>query len=161
MTVQAIWWAQNQGLLTQIKNYEPREILTHCYGHALELAVGDTVKGVKFLGNTLDTTYEISKLTKFSPKRDALFNKLKTTKAPDSPGFRTLCPTRWTVRVACLESILENWDVLRELQSQSLATKLDPEVKSRITGVRYQIETFDVYFGVQLGNLVLRLVLIL
>lgn len=144
------------GVATQIKNYEPRGILTHCYGHALQLAVGDTVKGIKLLGNTLDTTYEISKLLKFSPKRDALFDKLKTTIAPDSPGFRTLCPTRWTVRAACLESVLENWDVLRELWSQSLETKLDPEVKSRITGVRYQMETFDFYFGVQLGNLVLR-----
>ena len=108
------------------------------------------------MGKTLDTTYEISKLLKFSPKRDALFDKLKTTRAPDSPGSRTVCPTRWTVRAACLESVLENWDVLRELWSQSLETKLDPEVKSLITGVRYQMETFDFYFGVQLGNLVLR-----
>ena len=81
---------------------------------------------------------------------------MKTTIAPDSPGFRTLCPTRWTVRAACLESVLENWDVLRELWSQSLETKLDPEVKSRITGVKYHMETFDFYFDVQLGNLVLR-----
>ena len=75
---------------------------------------------------------------------------------PDSPGFRILYPTRWTARAACVESILENWDVLRELCSQSLETKLDPEVKSRITGARYQMETFDFYFGVQLSNLVLR-----
>ena len=54
---------------TQIKNYEPRGILTQCYGYALQLAVGDTVKGIKLLGNTLDTTCEISKLLKFSPKR--------------------------------------------------------------------------------------------
>ena len=96
------------GVATQIKNYEPRAFLTHCYGYALQLAVGDTVKGIKLLGNTLDTTYEISKLLKFSPKRGALFDKLKTTIAPDSPGFRTLCPTRWTVRAACLKSVLEN-----------------------------------------------------
>ena len=123
---------------------------------AAQLAVGDNVKRIKLLGNTLDTTYEISKLLKFSPKRDVLFDKLKTTIAPDSPSCRTLCPTRWTVRGACLESVLENWDVLRELWSQSLETKLDPEVKSRITGGRYQKETFGFYFGVQLGNLALR-----
>ena len=79
---------------TQIKNYEPRGILTHCYEQAPQLAIGDTVKGIKLLGNTLDSTYEISKLLKFSPRRDALFDKLKTTIAPDSPGFRTLCTTR-------------------------------------------------------------------
>ena len=81
---------------------------------------------------------------------------MKTTIAPDSARFQTLCPARWTVRAACLESVLENWDVLRELWSQSLEIKLDPEVKPRITGVSYQMETFDFYFGVQLGNLVLR-----
>ena len=80
---------------------------------------------------------------------------MKTTIAPDSPGFRTLCPTRWTVCAVCLESVLDNLDVLRELWS-SLETNLDPEVKPRITGVRYQMETFDFHFGVQLGNLVLR-----
>ena len=144
------------GVATQIKKDEPRAILTHCYGHALQLAVGDTVKGIKLLGNTLDTTYEISKLLKFSPKRNALFDKLKATIAPNVPGFRTLCPTRWTVRAACLESVLENWDVLRELWSESLETKLDTEVKSRIIGVRHQMETFDYFFGVQLSNLVLR-----
>ena len=144
------------GVATQIKNDEPRAILTHCYGHVLQLAVGDTVKEIKLLGNTLDTTYEISKLLKFSPKRDALFDTLKITIAPDCPGFRTLCPTRWTVRAACLQSVLENWEVLRESWTESLETKLDPEVKSRITGVRYQMETFDYFYGVQLGNLVLR-----
>ena len=96
------------GVATQIKNYKPRGLLTHCYKHALHLAVGDTVKRIKLLGNTLDTTYEISKLLKFSPKRDALFDKLKTIIAPDSPGFRTLCPTRWTVGAACLERVLKN-----------------------------------------------------
>ena len=81
---------------------------------------------------------------------------MKTTIAPDSPGFRTLFPTCWTVRAPCLESVSENWDVLRDMWSQSLETKLDPEVKSRITGVRYQMQTFDFYCRVQLGNLVLR-----
>ena len=50
------------GVATQIKNDEPRAILIHCYVHTLHLAVGGTVKGIKLLENTLDTTYEISKL---------------------------------------------------------------------------------------------------
>ena len=44
------------GVATQIKNYEPRAILTHWYGHALQLAVADTVKRIKPLENTFDTT---------------------------------------------------------------------------------------------------------
>ena len=40
----------------------------------------------------MDTTYEMSKLVKFSPKRGSLLEKLKQELAPETPGFRTLCP---------------------------------------------------------------------
>ena len=33
-----------KGAASQIISKEPRAIFTHCYGHALNLAVGDTVK---------------------------------------------------------------------------------------------------------------------
>jgi hypothetical protein len=32
------------GVSTQILKEEPRAIYTHCYGHALNLAAGDTIK---------------------------------------------------------------------------------------------------------------------
>ena len=85
------------GVATQILLEEPRATFTHCYGHALNLAAGDIIKKNKILRNTLDVTLEISKLIKFSPRRNAIFQKLKTDLAPETPGFRTLCPTRWTV----------------------------------------------------------------
>ena len=34
----------------------------HCYGHALNLAVGDTVRQCKLLRDTLGVTFEVSKL---------------------------------------------------------------------------------------------------
>ena len=100
------------------------------------------------------TQHEISKLLKFSPKRDALFSKLKAELAPETPGFRVLCPTWWTVRAASLQSVIDNWKPLQELWQESLDTKLDPEVKSRIIGVKYQMGTFSYLFGVSLGSLI-------
>ena len=102
----------------------------------------------------LDTTNEISKLLKFSPKRDAHFSKLKSELAPDTPGFRVLCPTRWTIRGTSLQSVLDNWKPLQELWDESLDTKLDPEIKSRIIGIKHQMETFDYFFGVSLASLI-------
>ena len=58
------------GVSTQIKSVEPRAIFTHCYRHSLQLAVGDTIKGIKNLADMFDKTTEISKLLKFSPKRE-------------------------------------------------------------------------------------------
>ena len=34
---------------------EPRASYNHCYGHALNLAVGDTIKNIRLLRDTLDT----------------------------------------------------------------------------------------------------------
>ena len=37
---------------------EPRAVFTHCYGHALNLAVGDTMKQSKVMKSSLETVYE-------------------------------------------------------------------------------------------------------
>ena len=62
-----------RGVASQISSDEPHSIFIHCYGHALNLAAGEAVKNSRILRDTLDTTFEISKLIKFSPRRDAIF----------------------------------------------------------------------------------------
>ena len=81
------------GVATQISSDEPRALFTHCYGHSLNLAMCDTIKGTKLMRDVMDVTYEISKLIKYSPKRNAQFNCLKDQITPDTPGFRVLRPT--------------------------------------------------------------------
>ena len=103
------------GVAAQICVEEPHAAYSHCYGHALNLAANNTVKKNKILSDVLDTVFEITKLLKFSPKRDALFNKLKQETASGTPGFRALCPTRWTVRAASLKSMIENYLVFNAL----------------------------------------------
>lgn len=48
------------GVAAQISSEETRSIFNHCYGHALNLATGETIKSKKVLRDTLDTTFEIS-----------------------------------------------------------------------------------------------------
>ena len=134
------------GVATQILKEEERALFTHCYGHALNLAVSDTVRKVKLLHDTLDTTSEISKLLKYSPKRDTMFEKLKKELAPETPGFRTLCPTRWTVKANSLKSVLDNFKPLTQLWEDSLETNLNSEIKSRIIGMKTQMRAFDYFF---------------
>ena len=87
-----------KGVATQLRQTEPRALLTHCYGQALILAVSETIRTSKVMKDALDTTFKISKLIRLSPKRDSLFEKLKSDLSPGVPGLRTLCPMRWTVR---------------------------------------------------------------
>ena len=65
------------GVATQIMKDEPKAIYTHCYGHALNLACQDTIRGIKVVRDALDTTFEISKLLKYSSKRKAEYLKIK------------------------------------------------------------------------------------
>ena len=48
--------------------------------------------------------------------------------------IRAFCPTRWTVRGDAIASIIENYQVLKQLWGESLDTKLEPDIKGRIIG---------------------------
>ena len=114
------------------------------------------LKEVENLKNALDTTSEISKLLKVSPKREALFKKFTEDFTPKFPGFRTLCPTRWTVRGGSLQSAIDNWNVLQELWDECLETKLEPDIKGRIIRVKLQMWIFDYFCDVYLGEMLLK-----
>jgi len=65
-----------RGTASQFLSEEPCALYNHCYGHSLNLAVEYTIKQIKLLRDTLDTCLEMSKLLKYSPKRDAAFEVL-------------------------------------------------------------------------------------
>ena len=65
------------GVATLIANEEKRAVFIHCYGHALNLAIGDAVKNSSILKDALDIAYEISKLIQYSPKRQERFDRIK------------------------------------------------------------------------------------
>ena len=92
---------------------------------------------IKPIKNALDTAFELSKLLKFSSKRNAQLKNIHAEIAPEQPGFRTLCPTRWTVlRASSLNSILENYTVIQKNLADSASQ--DPEMSVRCTGVATQ-----------------------
>ena len=93
------------GVAKRILDEEPRAIYIHCYGHALDLAISDTVKKCDCLNNALSDTHDITKLIKSSPQREARFLNIKESVASSVPGIRILCPTRWTIRAASLQSV--------------------------------------------------------
>ena len=89
------------------------------------------------------TTFEITKLVKYSPRRENLFNDIKEEIEPGSVGIRSLSPTRWTVRADAMQSIIKNYEVLQELWEQAADVARDTETIARIQGVASQMKTFD------------------
>ncbi len=154
-----------KGVATQLTAEESRALYTHCYGHALNLAVSDTIKKSTICRDSLDVAFEIARLIKFSPKRNAALDSIKASdndsdSATATPaGIRSFCSTRWTVRGDSLASILNNYTYLSELWDQCLqsSTRLEPDVKARIIGVQAQMSTFKLLFGVKLSERILKM----
>ena len=63
---------KNSGKATTIKNELNRNALAiHCHAQTLNLACGDSIKNCKLMQNALETSLEISKLVKKSPKSES------------------------------------------------------------------------------------------
>ena len=150
------------GVAAKLVAEEKRALYTHCYAHALNLAIGSTLKQSKTCCDAMEVAFEITKLIKFSPKRNAAFDKIKAEEGDDNDlvsriGIQSFCPTRWTVRGASITSILENYTILKQLWEQCLEGSLTPDVKGRILGVKAQMSEFKLLFGLQLGERILNI----
>jgi len=146
-----------KGVAKIINQEESRAIYMHCYGHVLNLAVGDCMKSSKVCKDTLDTPFEITRLIKFSPKRNAAFERIRLNNQDDDStiGIRTFCHTRWTVRG---ESILINYNSLCDLWEECLDSpvQLEPDVKARIIGIKTVMTKFNFLFGLKICERILK-----
>ena len=148
------------GLVPRIQELESRAVYTHCYGHSINLAANDALKSSKLLKDALDMTREITKLIKYSPRREAIFQSLKEKnhleiENDSSPGIRVLCPTRWTVCADSLGSIVDNYVTLQDTWEEAPDIVHDTETKARIKGVSSQMKTFNFLFGTVLCEMLL------
>lgn len=149
------------GVATRIKEEEPHALYTHCYGHATNLACSDSIRQVRVVKDAHDTVHEITKLVRNSPKRDTHLEKMKADMSCDeegkhAPRILSFCPTRWTVRGRTLDSVLQNYASLQKLWEWSLDNCSDTDMKARIRGVSKHMEEYDFYFGIALGETLLR-----
>ena len=145
------------GVAKRISDIEPRALYTHCYGHSLNLAASDVMRNIKIMQDALDTTHEITKLIKNSPRREGIFKRMKENlPGMCSTGIRVLCPTRWTVRADALTSVLQNFEASQETWEEAVEVVCDTEMKARICGVSAAMKTFDYLFGAMLGEIILR-----
>ena len=96
--------------------------------------------------DVLETTHEITRLVKFSPKRDAKLEQIrKSSEGQPQCCISLLCPTRWTVglRADVMTSIISNYSVLHELCDWSLNICTVTEMKARIGGVQVHMQQFE------------------
>ena len=141
-----------KGVASQILKDNPAAIPIHCFAHRLNLCLQSVSRQNTLLRDALDVSGEISQLINFSPKRSALFNKIKEELSPEAPGLRPLCPTRWTVRTESFNSILENYSSLQETFNQVNEMCAD-DYGRRAGGLSANMEKFRTYIGMKVAHL--------
>ena len=100
---------------------------THCYAHALNIAIGETIKRSKVCCDALNVSFEISKLIKFSPKRNALFHQIKVANADEvesSANIQTFSNQVDSMGKS-VARILENFHNLKQFWGMSAWKKIE------------------------------------
>ena len=143
------------GVKTRILSENPKALFIHCYNHALNLAVMDTLNKIILFKDAMSYSEELIKLFKKSPKRDTLFKKLKLEACDESPGLKDMATTRWTVKGDCLSRIINNYKLVYLDLEESLYEETRVEMKSRLNGVMFQMRNFNYFFGICLAKEIL------
>ena len=68
---------EKTGVAAQTKTINGKNLYTHCYGHASNLAVADAMKSVQCISDSLDTEREIGKMVKKSWQRNTKLDKIR------------------------------------------------------------------------------------
>ena len=158
MTVLAKCWENHQALLLRFLQNNPW-LITHCHAHSLSLSVKDVTKNTKILRDTMGTAEEIIILIKYSPKQENILGSTKKqTESEDDSDFHAnnllqLSEVRRTVRAVCFKRILDNYNVLWNVWKHSPQNEqMKPELNSCIIGSKTQMESFHLFFGLNLGH---------
>ena len=91
---------------------------------------------------SLDTSNVITKLVKFSPKRDSHLRKIheeeyyenEENSSSKFTTLRLLSRTRWTVRASLLTNTYEGYQELEELWRRCLTVYKDRDAKAQVLG---------------------------
>ena len=145
------------GVATQFKLENEKMLYTHCYGHALNLAIKDACDKVECLKEAFDSIREICRLVKKSPQRDTKLSEILSATQSQEKSIHAFCPTRWTVRAETLRSVIENHDELMALWEWSIKHLKDTEMKARVIGVNTAMSNFSFFYECALGESMLRL----
>lgn len=119
----------------------------HCLAHSLTLQ--DAARSIIIIRDAMDIVREIVKLINYSPKGKALFASKLCEQ--DQQGS-TLCPTRWTVRTAALESVFNQYKVLMNTMEEVNQTTSD-DYGLKAGGELSSLQKFGTLFGLRLAHL--------
>jgi len=116
--------------------------------HSLNLAFQDSVSGVQQCRDAINQIRELINFVRESPKRLAWFASFQQQ---DTGNLKPLCPTRWTMRICSIKSVLDNHtELLSFLEEVSQTERGEAGSNSKSSGYAKQLSTFSMYFSLKL-----------
>ncbi|CAM4849388.1 unnamed protein product, partial [Rotaria magnacalcarata] len=111
------------GVSARIKSLNPKAYFVHCNAHSLDLALQDLTCESPSVASALNITKDIVNFMKKSPKRLHLLDSL--TELNKYSKLKPLCPTRWTVRSASMNSLIINYDLVETSLSHLIFSPIE------------------------------------
>ena len=143
----------SNGVAAQIQKEFPSALYVHCLAHCTNLCLQSVGRQCIPVRDALDLVIELSQLIRYSPKRSTLFETLQSQLSPQSPSLKPLCPSRWTVRTAAINSVISNYTVVCEALAEINSTTHD-EYGRKAGGFLAQMEKFSTFLGLKLSHLI-------
>ncbi|XP_044869697.1 zinc finger MYM-type protein 1-like [Mauremys mutica] len=129
------------GVQARVKEREPRAEFVHCAAHSLNLATQDALHNIQECRYMFFMVKDLINAFRESPKRMAAFREFQSE---GEPSLRPLCPTRWTLRISSIKSLLQNYKAMMNCLDE-LSYSSD-EFGLKCSGFSKQLQSFSTYF---------------
>ncbi len=134
------------GLQKKITEIQPKALFVHCLNHSLSLSFQDAMSCIPECRDAMNQVRDIVNFVRDSPKRLAWFNSFQER---DTGALRPLCPTRWTMRISSVRSVLDNYSELLSFMRDISETERG-EIGYKSSGYLKQLQTFSMFFSLKL-----------
>lgn len=129
------------GVQAKVLEVSPSALFVHCNNHNLNLAFQDSTSGIPACRDAISFIRELVTMIRESPKRLGIFAQFQDS---NSTGLRPLCPTRWTMRVSSIESVLGNYEAITEFLEEQASSR--NEFGAKCSGFLSSMNSFSTFF---------------
>ena len=133
----------HSGVQARIYAIQPLAVYIHCCNHSLNLALQDTARAVPQLRDALQWVHDAAKILNTSKGRNDFLEIVNDLEDIPMMTLKTLCPTRWTVRHAAINSVLATYPAVTKMMEHLSTTGTDS--LSVAAGLFTQFKKCEVY----------------
>ena len=144
-----------KGLSRRMEECSPFAIYIHCYGHLLNLAIQDTIKGIEPLRKALGQIQCLYNFIETSPKRHAIFMNIEIDGISIANTLKSLSVTRWSCHAEAAKAVMKE---LERIVKALIILANDTDVKT-YTGSQNLLRNicdFDFVIGLCVLMVILR-----